>query len=74
MKTKRLAEFSLSFLLSMVSLLVVSVPVVHASHVTVGTGAKRFLYNPLVTMGITIVATALIIVIARHYNRINAKR
>jgi hypothetical protein len=72
MKTKILVEFGLSLCISLCSLLVVAVPKAHAAQAAWSGGFQMFAQNPLVTMAITVVASGLLIWIARHYNKVNS--
>ncbi|MBA3758088.1 hypothetical protein H0X10_00425 [Candidatus Saccharibacteria bacterium] len=74
MKTKRLAEFGLSLSLSMSSLLVVAVPKVHASPLDLSNGFVSIITNPKITMVATLLASGVLLVIARRYNHVNARR
>lgn len=72
MKTKKLAEFGLSLCISLSSLLVVAVPKAYAVSEVWSGSLGMFTQNPLVTMVVTIIASGLIIWIARHYNKVNS--
>ena len=74
MKIKKLAEFGLSLSLSLSSLLVVAVPKVHASPLTLSNGFESIIGNPIVTMAATLLASGAILIIARRYNHVNARR